>query len=196
MITAALPPRPPRGLLVSLAAALFTVALWALVLAPLTGCSASAVHVQAVTADTVGRTSNGATKVARLFYFDQMRVAFETACSNTKPCPDPQAGRAAQAAVMARWAPVWASWVLLEVAQNAWADQLDRCQGLQIDDAGVIPDAANCGPQLSELMLTLATHTTEVRCGLVGLGVPDLIGGSTLDCRGVQSEDPSKDGGL
>ena len=60
----------------------------------------------------------------------------------------------------------------------------------------MIPNTANYSPQLSELMLTLATHTTEVRCGLVGLRIPDLIGNSTLDCRDIQSEDPSKDSEL
>ena len=170
MITAALPPRPPRGLLVSLAAALFTVALWALVLAPLTGCSASAVHVQAVTADTVGRVSNGALTVVLQVYKDQQLAAYHAACGNTTPCADPQAAREAVLAVRGKWAPVWGAWTLVGVAHGAWADQLDRCQGIQAD-AG--EDAGNCGPALSELAFTLLKRMTALRCGLVGLGVDD-----------------------
>lgn len=159
----------------------FTAALLALVL---TACSGSAVHVQAVTADTVGRASNGALAVVLQVYKDQQITAAQAACGNATPCADPQAAHDAVLAVRGRWAPVWSAWTLLGVAHAAYADQLDRCQGVLVDASS----DAGCGPALSELLYTALHHASEVRCALVGLHVDDpltMLG--PLDCSALDA---------
>lgn len=152
----------------------------------LSRCSPSVVHTQAVAADTVGRVGNAGLAAVQQVYKDQQLAAYHAACGNADPCPDKQAAHEAVLAVRGRWAPVWHVWTLVEVAHSAWADQLDRCQGML--DAGT--DAGNCGPQLSELAFTLMTRTTELRCALVGLHVDDpLTALGPLDCSHVDTQD-------
>lgn len=145
----------------------------------LTGCSASAVKRQAVAADVIGRTLNGALPSVLEAYKRQQLDVAEIACGHVVPCADPEAARDAVTAVRAKWAPVWLAWELSRAAHDAWADQLDRCQR----DV----DAGDCAPSLAGLAATAVEHATELRCALRAVGVSDPLPGVAA-C--------GKDGGL
>ena len=155
------------------------LALGVIAIAATHGCSASAVKRQAVAADAIGRTLNGALPSVLQAYKQQQLDVAQLACGHTTPCADPEAARDAVMAVRAKWAPVWLAWELSRAAHDAWADQLDRCQREA--------DAGDCAPSLAGLAATAVEHATELRCALRAVGVDDPLPGAAV-C--------GKDGGL
>jgi len=146
----------------------------------LVACSASAVRRQAIASNALVVISDTALTAVGQLYEDQQKTALEAACGHTTPCADPPAAREAGAVVRRQWDPVWASSHLLEVAHASWVVQLERCQGLA--------DAGDCGPQLSEQLVAVTQHLTELRCGLRGLHVPDPFSGP-VECGGASGKD-------
>jgi hypothetical protein len=157
-----------------------------LCLALLVGCSASAVHRQAVVADTFARIANAGLAVVERVYHDEQIAAARLVCGGAEPCDTTHNADARDAvlAVRAKWAPVKAVWDLAMVAHAAWSTQLDACQR----DAADAGDDGGCSVQLDVLAAGVLAHTTDLRCALRGIGVTDPFPGA-VDCGGPALRD-------
>lgn len=183
--------RPVRALLATACSMVGAgLALGAVVVSCVAGCSASAVRAQrtaaASTATIANRTLDvllgpeGRAPLAGEYARIQRRVAL-AACGydpdeldEVRPCPKDSIEDAAAAVMKVReqWAIVWHVWDLASVAHAAWHAQLDRCEREQADAGG------ECTVKLEQLAATVVQHVVAVRCALRGLGAPDPFPGS------------------
>lgn len=129
------------------------------------GCSASALSIQARTADTIARSVNAAsTPVIAVYREAQLRVVGEL-CPSAEHCDGP-AVRSAVAAIRARWALVWASHDSLRVILDTWSVQIETCARAQ---------GAACTPDVLAMAGRVLAIATTWRCALRAVGVADPI---------------------
>lgn len=104
------------------------------------GCSASQVHTQALVASGVGMAGNHALSIAGRVYEQQATTVIVESCGHVQPCPDPLAALEALDVLNKQWRPVWDAFEVVSVAQNTWADALDKCQDAGAEKCEAAPD--------------------------------------------------------
>jgi hypothetical protein len=141
------------------------LALLAFLLA-LLGCSPTALQVQAITASTIGTVANVALPVLGAAYEDELVAAVRRAAldedaaalAGHRPASRRGAMDAAEAAVTARWAPVWGdastgslgAWETFRALQATWAVQIE---------AGIVGEDLNERVSRAYCDLFIATPT-------------------------------------
>jgi len=112
--------------------------LGVIVLLALGGCDAGALQIQAQTANAVASAANAGLPVLVERYKSEGDAAIERAATRAE-------AETGVAAVKERWAPVWAAWEALRVAEDGWAVAIEQggdlgaaIQGLSVAYCGLV----------------------------------------------------------
>lgn len=129
------------------------------------GCSASALSIQARTADTIARSVNAASAEVLAEYRREQNDALDRHCPSAERCDGP-AARVAVDAVRAAWRPVMVAHESLRSLHSSWAAAIEGCARQT--------QRAACTPDVGRVVSQVIDGARDLRCALRAAGHADL----------------------
>lgn len=129
--------------------------IFAICLAVISGCGASAIQVQAATADAIGRAVNASAPL--------LVQAYELDCSAAVDHAPAGEGRAALADCRARWRPAWQALDALAAAQRGWIAAI--ASGQLPDFAAIIKATCEIPPLIAHIAPQVPLGALVEICG-------------------------------